>query len=521
MTIDIGHHSQALSQLHVLERQHLQSAVRVIKLSGGSCDQEEDIILAHAAYSMSDMSGLRNMHWNCSGIFPHVLNDGLLAQTRLHVSISGNGRVDDRVLECFRALIGNQNLFSLSVHLGIQDYAVCKEKMLALKEVLLTCPRLSRIPLLYVGHIVTAGYSRFEGPSFGAPYCGLGLSGGEKPPALEELGLKQYPWGREPTPPLISVEGVYCVGYPEKGDEVNYWAQEFDWSQLQKLNDIPSELALEIASKFVRLREVILDANYWDKSEFLERLPTALESLSISSWGHRVSAQWKSFLTDTDLITLSGSLPHLEELNLDLNRDTEKSAWPHSSLEALAKFPRLKILELWFELGDGSTASPKPHLTISASREIFNYLRHCSSKILSLEFHAGIPLSGVPERANNLDPAPSWQWQNSARLLCKVSILDGDAADEYVTVKCPQLSSKTNEKLTRLSKLPRHERSPARDATALAIQVALDGPLSMEDWKGWGRLQELLAQEAYEAQRKENSAGRRLVKRVGNVLAWK
>lgn len=154
--INIGQRSQTSSQLHVLELNHLQSAVRIIKLSGKSYTQEEEPILVHLAHFMSDMNGLQDLHWSCSGSFPHVLRDRLPPQTRLHISIHGFGGIDHHVLESFKALVGNQNLFSLSVYLGIRQVnMICLEKMRALKDLLLSRPRLARVTLLFVGFITT------------------------------------------------------------------------------------------------------------------------------------------------------------------------------------------------------------------------------------------------------------------------------------------------------------------------------------------------------------------------------
>ncbi|PVH84025.1 hypothetical protein DL98DRAFT_92030 [Cadophora sp. DSE1049] len=536
VAIDLGQHRHALSLLDILERNRLQPAVRVIELSGGSYTQEDDDILVRLADLMLAMTGLRDLHWSCLGTFPHILRDRIPAQTRLHVSITGCGGTDDQVRERFMALVGNQNLFSLSVHLGLQIEFVCSEKMRALKEVLLSCPRLTRIPLLYVGPIATPPHGMGDGPLPGAPYCGLGFSGGEKPLALEELGVTRYPWGREPTPHLVSIKAVYCAGYSEKGSEVDYWAEKFNWTQLRKLNDIPKDLALKIAPKLTLLKEVVLEEEYWDKSEFLEGIPTALEVLSIPSWGHisnqpspiiRHGAALRKltihrqeskhnpriFLADTDLVVLCQSLPYLTELILDIARDTKKNAWPYSSLDIIAKFPSLKVVELWFELGNRWAASQTPHLTVSAARELFNYLHQRSSNIQSLKLR-----SGVPGRASHIFGDPSWELQNSVYFLCKVSICDGDAADGYVTVTCPQLSTEMNAELTRLSKLSSKERGPANNATELSIKVALEGPLTMEDWKAWGRLQDL---HAYKAYRKENSVPLRLGRFVSNALRWK
>lgn len=145
-----------------------------------------------------------------------------------------------------------------------------------------SCPRLARIPKIYVGPPLTPPHGRGDGPHLGTPYCGLGFSNGEKPPALEELGAEPffcYPWGREYTSDLgLRTNTIYCIGYSEKGTEEQYWARTFDWTPLRRLNDIPVGLALEVAPKLGNLKEVQFTAEYWDNATFLEILPTTLES---------------------------------------------------------------------------------------------------------------------------------------------------------------------------------------------------------------------------------------------------
>jgi hypothetical protein len=100
--------------------------------------------------------------------------------------------------------VDNHNLFSLSVHIAFLDEHACRVTMSILKQVLLSCPRLARIPMLYVGQPVRHPHGVVDGPAPGATYCGLGLSGGERPPALEELGLTHYPGAASP-PQLSSL----------------------------------------------------------------------------------------------------------------------------------------------------------------------------------------------------------------------------------------------------------------------------------------------------------------------------
>ena len=56
---------------------------------------------------------------------------------------------------------------------------------------------------------------------------------GEYPPELEELDLFEYPGGHEPTTAERgSIRAINCVGYPGKRTEMDYWADNFDWSRL-------------------------------------------------------------------------------------------------------------------------------------------------------------------------------------------------------------------------------------------------------------------------------------------------
>jgi hypothetical protein len=247
----------------------------------------------------------------------------------------------ERVQAFLAQLVDNHNLFSLSVHIAFLDEHACRATMSILKQVLLSCPHLARIPMLYVGRPVTRIHGILDGPGLEAPYCGLGLSGGKIPPALEDFGLADYPWGREPTAALAA-GGIYCIGYLEKGNEVQYWVERFDWSRLRRLNSIPSKLALGIAPKLRALKEIIfdetIDTYYIELTAFLEQIPTALELLTIPSWSyignkHGAITQhgaalrkltiyclepWeaKSLLTDTDLVTLCSGLPHIEGVDL-------------------------------------------------------------------------------------------------------------------------------------------------------------------------------------------------------------
>jgi hypothetical protein len=523
--INLDQRNQAWSRLDVLRNNLLLPTVRMLEVSASSNTNqergEEDEILSCLANMLPSMTGLRDLHWHIPtpirsdwnwrmpAPIPRALLNHVPMQTRLYTSVAAMHEPHERVHAFLAQLVDNHNLFSLSAHIAFLDEHVCRATMSTLKQVLLSCPRLARIPMLYVGPPVTRIHGVVDGPDLGAPYCGLGLSGGERPPALEELGLTYYPWGREPTAALLAIRSVYCTGYPEKGNEVQYWVERFDWSRLRRLNSIPSKLALGIAPKLRALKEIIfdetIDTYYIELTAFLEQIPTALELLTIPSWSyignkHGAVTQhgaalrkltihclepWeaKSLLTDTDLVTLCNGLPYLEELTLDIARDIEWDAWPYSTLDIIASFQCLRSIQLWFALGTQGYNLPRPHLTVSGAHHLFAYLWERNKNIRRLELCSGAP------RKWTYTGDPSWASQNSIRLLCEVSLRDVDVANGFVRVTCPDFSTQMNAELGRRYKETREgRRGVAEDAKGLLLEVALDGPLYYNEWRAWIKL---------------------------------
>jgi hypothetical protein len=513
--IDLNQRSKARGHLEILSR-NLLPAVRVLEVSGKTQD-EGDEILTRLLNILPGMTGLRDLHWHS---IPLSILDHVPTRVRLHTSVTckdtGDELEEHLQHEQARALLAqladNQNLFSLSVRLPFLHLHECRSTMHALKRVLLSCPRLVRIPMLNVGYACFPPHGVVDGPPLGAPYCGLGLSGGERPQALEEFSVERYPWGREP---FGVNNSVYTTGYPEQGTEMHYWAETFDWSRLQRLNDIRSDLAMEIAPRLMCLKEVVITDRWhcpWDKTAFLEEIPTALERISIQSWGdvgnkpgpitrhgaalrrlemHLVGRPWAAdrLVTDTGLAALCNGLPHLEELAIDIARD--KSAdWPYSSLDIIARFPCLRTVQLWFQLD--RPAPLIPHLTVSAAHQLFGYLRKRNRNIQRLVLCSGTPALFT------FFGEPTWTGQNSIRLVCEVSYYDSNAA----SVTCPDLNTEMNKELNRLAKGDREAgKGMFEGATGLLLRVALDGPLTMDEWEAWRKLESVRLWRAYRRQR--------------------
>ncbi|KAH8664519.1 hypothetical protein BX600DRAFT_464585 [Xylariales sp. PMI_506] len=455
------------------------------------------------------MTGLRDLHWNVGyqstiGLPPPIL-ELLPPRVRLHTAVfcqDPSHASHVRAREYLAQLVGSQNLCSLSVRVNFIIERECLRTMRAVREVLLTCPNLVRLPLIDVWF--PRGRADDYSPTAGEPYCGLGLVGGERPPPLEELGVGLYPWGFEKRSPA----DVYYVDYPEKGAEWDYWAETFDWSRLTRLHDVNDELAIAIASRLTSLREVLFGENSGsslDRTQFLSQVVSPIELLTLPSWEsvgkkpgpitrhgaelrrlsiHREEFCWGpgNLVSALDLTQLCNGLPRLEELSIDIARDANTNGWPYALLDAIAKLPCLRNLELWFKLGSGMEPAPTPFVTVHAASHLFGYLRDQGNTLQRLVLHSGAPLNSLQ------DGNPSWQMQNSITLLCDM-VYHGDAAEGAPRVTCPDLSRVFNARLEALASgngdpIPLEE----LDAKSLPLHLALNGPLSQQEWEAWRHL---------------------------------
>ena len=361
-----------------------------------------------------------------------------------------------------------------------------------LKEVLLTCPNL-RLLTLDIGQPRT-GCVVYAPPS---EYCGCGFVNGQRPPALERLNLREYPFA-----------WPYMHGYPGNGNEQNYWAEVFDWSRLKFLQVRDASLAILLMPKMKVLEEVVFESGFWDVEkvqQFYNEVPVTLKAItvdnikSISTEGivrhgaalrslqvHQNEGYRKNWsecvIDDESLIRIRNECPLIEDLRLDVARSGE---WPKKTLSIFASFPRLRSLTIWFELGmQVDRGVVEPRVTFSAVQMLFQYLREYATsqppQLQELCMHSGSPPSigiGFP------DALAFWPDYNSMKFVCRLADRDDEAAQGKLTCECPGLNVESN-RFLRGERRTEEKRSKEYDFTfeSERLRVARDGPMSQSEW---------------------------------------
>lgn len=513
--INLDKRTHIRDRLDLITRYNLHPAIRRLQLSGKERDklqEETNEILSLLSSMIPAMTGLLDLDWKVGRLraapIPVSILESLPSTLRLHTSLFCHCDItgdDDsgfhaQAREFLSRLSDNQNLFTLSIRIVFLHEEECIRTMRALKAVLLSCPNLLRLPAIDIWYPRDRCYG-YDGPEFDSPYCGLGLSDGERPQALEELGISYYPWGHQ----NISPFRYFAIGYPEKGTEKDYWARTFDWSRLVKLNEIPPELD-PIVPKLTGLREVEFDhLEHIDHTEFLNELTSTLESLSIVCWENvgsrpdpiiRHGATLRKLrvhrrilrdinMTSQDIVQLCKGLPHLEELAIDIARDEVANDWPYEALDAIASLPSVRTIELWFNLGcprpraPTPFVAPAPFLTVSSSRRLFSYLHERNKNIRRLILHSGAPWH------ESWDGHPTWDMQNSMTFVCTMVYACGEEGGS-IRVTCPDLGRALNAELEHLDQVDRDwSVSSKLDPVRVPLKVALDGPLTEDEWESW------------------------------------
>lgn len=403
-----------------------------------------------------------------------------LQQTRLHVLCTGSKQSVSQLPQ----LAGSSSVSFVQVEAEYSTAAECRELTGPLKQVLLSCPNLRHLSLN-----ISPPRAGCVVPNPPSEYCGFGFSGGERLPPLESLEIIAYPWGREPNNSPIN---IHAIGYPEQGEELDYWAETFDWSHLCRFSDHSSDLGIRIAPKLTALQEISLhhDHNKLSLRSFLLNVPSMLSSITIpysrdvgidAILRHKTNLRrLKIHNPDLlykpqaqELLQLRDSLLNLNELALDIDRADDM--WPYSSLDLLASFPHLHRLELWFDLGHGSDAPARPYLTVSSARHLCEYMHDRSVTLQSLILHSGCrpqPTHGYPT------DEVLWRAANTTSFTCDMV----NQTSSLFTLTCSNLDAAQNEKIQSNLQSGEHRIVDFPKGQNVAFKVAIDGPLSMEDW---------------------------------------
>jgi hypothetical protein len=525
-SIDLTKTEQEVRYLNYLASTGLMPAIRTIRYDyfGRLPDEESEQFPRRLNELMDHMTGLRDIYWDCHRTHYQVpislvQNINRRPRVRLHTSvvqdtsivmdsIDGPTRNITRVyaLQQISNLAGSSNLYSLRVDVEHTERTATQETqptMQRLRELILSCSSLSKLSLdIHIPRLVCPMYGLTK------HYCGLGLSNGEKLPPLKELEIIDYPWGHHSSV-MAGILSHGTISYPGRGTEEDYWAEHCNWSSLRRLTLPNSLLAKKITQKLTALEEVSFrhrirfqnmnGSDERDTVQFLQDLPTALESISVPNLptlgtgplirhgprlrrlellrsDHPYNDNWKeSAVTCEDLVRLRDGLPYLEELALDIAKDGDD--WPYKSLQILASFPRLRNLKLTIAQAtpEASDQAPTPpYLTMASAEILFRYIReHSSSKHPSLQL---LHVSSLGEVYHNR----YWAGHNSTSFVVRNVAAYGRGGPEQVTVSCTKLREELNEKMRRIV---RGEATPTPEEMSwINFKVALDGPMSTEQW---------------------------------------
>ncbi|KAH8678262.1 hypothetical protein BX600DRAFT_493560 [Xylariales sp. PMI_506] len=491
--------ARSFDRLKFISKNALLPTIRTFQVLGTL--EDDSPILPLLANTILAMTGLRDMEWKAETIPESVLKSlQRCPQVRLHISFYSETYNSSKAQTLIESLMHSQNLSSIRAHIEYTSANKCIEVLRPMKLLLLSCPNLRKL-MLDVTQPRT-GCVVF-GPE--PEYCGLGLTRGERPPPLEELEIISYPWGHNLGNNKTPLSTNY-VGYPEEGDEIDYWASNFDWSQLRALSESSGVLSTKIVSQLTSLKEVdFMGSRHTDEeiTRFIEDVPSSLESISITRLNptatiprhHRETlrqlhihqtelwnGKWKDdTLSHEALVTLRDTLPNLKELGIDVARvDGE---WPWDTFDALASFKQLRSLTICFDIGIVNIHEPlKPYITTKSASDIFQYILQRSptqpSPLQRLTVCSGAP----PPLGHGIQAEEAyWPMENATKLVCELTERDTEAVQGKIKVTCPLLSNEHNDELERLSR--GEEQLAHHEASVLALRVAMEGPINVTKWK--------------------------------------
>lgn len=504
ISIKLSKAANEIAYLRYLSSNGLLPAIRTLRYVD-FVDEPEKYQFQLPLYDPIDrMTGLRDLHWEVHPV-PASLLEKVKQRTRvrLHAVITAS-HSHSRALALghIDALTGSPNLYSLRVSVYYVTAEESLETLRPLKGLLLSCPNLRKLSLdVYQPRFGCQRYDRT------AEYCGLGLSGGERLPLLEELDIVEYPWGRDSSGFPYGVKG-----YPGKDEvEEEYWARYCDWSRLRRLAEPKGSLAHWIAPQLTALDHVNFASgfhfgfpNIYKHEQqamihFFQVVPSMLDSIVVPNFESLTTApivrhsrlrslklicpipcpvfEREGIAGNQDLMELRDGLPQLQHLTIHIA--TSGSDWPYDALDILAGFPRLQSAKLFFSLPTPKSADdvpPPPYLTMASAESLFRYVReHSTADPPPLQrLHLCANPLGNDYRLAGVTNDERLIEANSASFVCEIT--HDDSRRTEAVVACTKLSEELNEKMRRIVR--QGETPSPAEMAKVDFRVALEGPLS-------------------------------------------
>lgn len=312
----------------------------------------------------------------------------------------------------------------------------------AIYKILTTCSetRVLHLTVHQGGCVVTDDLWYFE------------FSLGDRFPPLEELRLDGYDldgrrtaisrqrqraderdwrWYRNYLADITGICSIRRIGKIEEGDQasiptnLDLFRGAMDWTKLQRLEilhppllfvqdmagQLPSLKSLKLGPVYVGCKKDLIasattdfimnspqleklslhgytDLLDWDK--IMSRHGETLRELTIRKYESRDPLNPRPTLSASKIQDLKALCPNLTQLGLDINRN---GTWPYPILDALATFPKIRALDLFFELGEDlhtdeeemyywhppeeqdDSAFRLPRVSFSSALQIFRHLR--------------------------------------------------------------------------------------------------------------------------------------------------
>ncbi len=539
--IDISNGNAADRLQRIVRTNHLP-AIRSLYVTGGPIEAWDEIrspgprglerrkreleTWARLADLVPLMAGLCNLHWTGAAIPDSVLDHlGKHPRIRLHLSLAVNIRRDAQYARLKQLPARVRNLSSALIKLRYPSADICRPVTHALKNLLVSSPQLSKLSL-------DIDYPRGGCVSFGPEtlYCGLGLRKGERLSPLHELVVMAYPMGRLPTGPGLVINSLDYPG--PVGTEMEYWAENMDWSQLRRLAlyggpyaaslNLAEHLAPHLSSALEEAKFVFPGgntasftsaiANFFAKLRGSVQLSSldmpSVRDLSLSSISAHASntlrtlSVYREPLDVQELSLLRDALPHLECLTVVCARhvdDVEPARWPYdTTLATLGTFLRLRHLTLCFATGPPSDPH-RPYLTFSSARDIFVHLQRqqqherqdglATTRLQQVHLHSGLLRQGRDEIENEFSDEVYWPRDNETSFICERQRDRTGGYDGDICVTCPKLGKLQIEKLGRWeTEACVGNRGRDTDIEGnIDVLVAWKGPMTMSEWLRWRR----------------------------------